>query len=107
MSKFLDTCVTLDAEELAALLHKSPASVRSDLSRNPLLLPPRLLTGGKKPLWLMSSVLAWLESRLEICAVRHAPESPLTAPPNRKRGRPMKTEQIAKQRASAVIGGAK
>lgn len=102
MSRIHDESVTLDAEELATLLHKSPASVRSDLSRSPHLLPPRLRTGGKKPLWLRSSVLVWLESRVEICSPQK--QSP-TSPIKRKQGRPTKAEQIARLHTDLRIGG--
>lgn len=95
--------ITLDIEALAKILWRSPASIRSDLCRNPQSLPPRLNLGGKKPLWLPSAVLAWLESRV---ATPPQPQVVLPEPaPKRGRGRPTKAEQIARQRASMTGGG--
>lgn len=94
--------VTLDIEALAKILWRSPASIRSDLCRNPQSLPPRLVLGGKKPLWLPSAVLAWLESKV---ATPSQPQAVLPeALPKRGRGRPAKAEQLARQRASMAGG---
>lgn len=93
--------VTLDVNGLAEILKKSPASIRSDLSRNPRLLPPRLLIGCKKPLWLVSTVLAWLESK--VAALQQSQAVLPEAPPKRKRGRPTKAEWMARQRTTGRV----
>lgn len=101
----MPTQITIDIEALAKILWRSPASIRSDLCRNPQSLPPRLNLGAKKPLWLSSAVLAWLESKVTTPPQPQAvlPEEP----PKRKRGRPTKAEQIARQRAASMTGGGK
>lgn len=54
---------TLGLEEVAALLQRSKSTVRSDASRRPYSLPPRLLIPGSKALlWLEKDVEAWLRS---------------------------------------------
>ena len=87
------TILLLCVDELAALIHKSPASVRSDASRNPTALPPLCrLPGNKRLLWRLTDVNDWVAS-----FVQHKPldvtstfssRDPLPA----KRGRPRKTE---------------
>lgn len=82
----------LAVEQLAELIHKSPASIRSDASRNPEALPPICrLPGTKRLLWRLEDVLAWIESHVqqragieESCVITN----PTVA---KKRGRPRKT----------------
>lgn len=83
----------LTVEQLARLVHKSPSSIRSDVSRNPNSLPPICrLPGSKRLLWLRDDVMQWLSA----CVVRSNVPSVQTfqtvGPPiARKRGRPRKT----------------
>jgi hypothetical protein len=50
----------VSVDQLAVLLHKSPASIRSDASRNPLTLPPICrLPGNKRLLWRKEDVSDW------------------------------------------------
>lgn len=84
----------LTTEQLARLIHKSPASIRSDASRNPRSLPPICrLPGSKRLLWRLIDVRNWIEA-----CVAPLPGTPVFAadptPPQfpRKRGRPRKTE---------------
>ena len=52
----------LDIEELADVLGRSPATVRRDMKRNPLAVPPRLQVPGTRLLrWRPSDVWAWLD----------------------------------------------
>lgn len=83
----------LAVEDLAKLIHKTPASIRSDASRNTRALPPICrLPGTKRLLWRREDVLSWIAQFVE-----RAPEettsrvAPVDVP--RKRGRPRKTEQ--------------
>jgi hypothetical protein len=47
--------------ELAAMIRRAPTTIKTDLSRKPESLPPRLrMPGHSKPLWLKSDVIAWL-----------------------------------------------
>jgi len=87
----------LCVDELAELLHKSPASIRSDASRNPSALPPICrLPGNKRLLWRMEDVAAWLAA----CVDRSAPVTrsvfilELNQP--KRRGRPRKSEAMGR-----------
>lgn len=54
---------TLGVDEIAALLHKTPRTVREDARRRPHSLPPRLrIPGSDRMLWLESDVAEWIES---------------------------------------------
>lgn len=53
---------TIGVEDVALLLHRSPATVRADVNRRPETLPPRIvIPGSKKLVWLYEDVMAWLE----------------------------------------------
>lgn len=83
----------LNVDQLARMLHKSPASIRSDASRNPSSLPPICrLPGNKRLLWRLQDVLAWLESFVER-TLQPAPVQIQILDLPRRRGRPRKTEQ--------------
>lgn len=57
-----DLLKTLTVQELSKILRKSPASIYSDLIRNPDSLPcPIKITGSRRLLWLESDVLDWLK----------------------------------------------
>lgn len=50
----------LDVDELAALLGRSPVTIKKDLRRNPMAVPPRLHIPGTRLLrWLEYDVDAW------------------------------------------------
>ena len=67
----MSTLKTLTVEDLAALLQRSVATLKSDVSRRPHTLPPRLVVPGTKVvMWLESDVLEWLESLRARPAVR-------------------------------------
>lgn len=83
----------LAVEQLAILIHKSPASIRSDASRNPSSLPPICrLPGNKRLLWRLQDVQAWLESFVERAPQPASLQIKILDVPKR-RGRPRKTEQ--------------
>ena len=61
----------LNPAQLAAILHKSEATVRSDVHRAPERLPPRVvMPNTHKLLWLRSSVEAWLVQHQEVGAIQ-------------------------------------
>ncbi len=61
----------LSLEELAAILGRSPETVRRDLKRNPMAVPARLHMPGTRLLrWRPSDVQAWLEE----CAGHRSPK---------------------------------
>jgi len=50
-----------DLEELAALLGRSPETIKKDIRRNPHAVPPRLHIPGTRLLrWRETDVAAWL-----------------------------------------------
>lgn len=54
---------TLTIEDLANLLKRSVSTIRSDVTRRPQSLPPRLeVPGSRTILWLEQDVLDWLQS---------------------------------------------
>lgn len=57
---------TLDIDQLAEVLHLSPFTIKSALSKNPDRLPPRVQIRGlakSKPIWLESVVFDWLKTK--------------------------------------------
>lgn len=62
----MDELKLLGINELSAVLHRSPKTVRSDVTRRPETLPPRVrVPGGRKVLWRAQDVAAWLERNVE------------------------------------------
>ena len=86
--------LTIDAKALAALLHLSSATVRSDVSRRPWTLPP-FIKVGTKTVWLLDTVIDWLKAREQVAT---PPKTP--TPPPRRRGRPTKADQMAERHTS-------
>lgn len=61
-----NTLTTLTIDQVAEILKKSPATVRSDLARNPSALPPVVrIENSRRPLWRLIDVERWLEERVE------------------------------------------
>lgn len=57
----------LDLQELGALLGRSPETIKKDLKRNCMAVPPRLHIPGTRLLrWRAVDVNAWLASHVEI-----------------------------------------
>lgn len=64
------TTSVLGLADIAALLGRSPETIRKDLRRNPATVPPRLRIEGTRLLrWRAADVDAWLTQRVE--GVRH------------------------------------
>lgn len=56
----------LELADLAALLGRSPETIRKDLRRNPAAVPPRLRIQGTRLLrWRAADVDAWLAQHVE------------------------------------------
>lgn len=54
----------LKINDLAAILGKSPLTIRVDVSRRPRTLPPRLIMpGSNRVIWAEADVLKWLNER--------------------------------------------
>jgi predicted DNA-binding transcriptional regulator AlpA len=86
----------LDVSQIAALLRKTVPSIRSDVSRNPLALPPRCrLPGSRRLLWRVEDVNAWLAGCVDHSPHVIQPVSLLASNEPKRRGRPRKTELSA------------
>lgn len=86
----------MDVAQMASLLRKTVASIRSDVSRNPMSLPPLCrLPGSRRLLWRAEDVNAWLAGCVE--HVPHVSQSVSILASNepKRRGRPRKTEARA------------
>jgi len=82
----------LSVDQLAQILHKSPASIRSDASRNPAALPPICrLPGNKRLLFRPEDVQEWIAGHVSH-SIDSSPAPLPTDVSNRKktRGRPRK-----------------
>lgn len=67
----------LDIDGIAALLRRTPKTVRDRLVHQPSFPPPRLVSGPRSRLWLSSDVIAWATP-----AARKSPQpSPGSRPP--------------------------
>lgn len=83
----------LTVEQLAILIHKSPASIRSDASRKPQVLPPICrLPGNKRLLWRREDVAAWVEKFVQRDPLSYPSEVLTSINLPKGRGRPRKTE---------------
>lgn len=57
----------IDLNELSALLGRSPETIKKDMKRNRLAVPPRLHIPGTRLLrWRKVDVDSWLASHVEI-----------------------------------------
>lgn len=57
----------LDLNELSELLGRSPVTIKKDMKRNRLAVPPRLCIPGTRLLrWRQIDVDAWLSSHVEV-----------------------------------------
>jgi len=55
----------LDLHDLAALLKRAPDTIKRDLRRNPLAVPPRLQIPGTRLLrWREQDVSKWLSAHV-------------------------------------------
>lgn len=71
----------LDYEDLSRLLKVAVGTLKNRYSQAPNTLPPAILIPGHRgPLWMLTTVLGWLES--------HEHPAPVTPSPKRRVGRP-------------------
>lgn len=78
-------------EQLSRFIHKSPSSIRSDLTRNPSSLPPSFVIPGSRRR-LFKDVDLWIESLI------NDQPSEVEMPMRARRGRPTKAEQVSASR---------
>ncbi len=56
----------IDIKALAALLQRSPETLRKDMTRNPAAVPPRVRLPGTRLLrWRAADVESWLRSHVQ------------------------------------------
>ena len=56
----------IDIKALAALLQRSPETIRKDLKRNPTAVPPRVMIPGTRLLrWRAADVETWLRNHVQ------------------------------------------
>lgn len=96
----------LTVDDLSGYIHKSVTSIRSDVTRNPQLLPPICrLPGTKRLLWRAEDVERWLAEHVSgsvgiaALAIAEAVQS--------KPGRPTKSQQIKRQKVNFISSGAR
>lgn len=54
--------LVVDVEGLSPLLKRAPKTIKVDMSRRPLSVPPAVhIPGSRSPLWIVSDVLAWMK----------------------------------------------
>lgn len=88
----------LTVDELASYIHKSVASIRSDVTRNPASLPPICrLPGTKRLLWRVEDVEFWISQHIQ-GEQAYQSSRPHDTDPKPRRGRPKKAQQVARQR---------
>lgn len=88
----------LTVEQLSSYIHKSVASIRSDVTRNPASLPPICrLPGTKRLLWRIEDVESWIARHIHGKVVVPVQGS-FRGDAKPKRGRPTKVEQVTRQR---------
>lgn len=81
----------LSVEQLSVVLHKSPASIRSDASRNPTALPPICrLPGNKRLLWRIEDVALFFAACVQMPSVPFSTQLPQELDCRKARGRPRK-----------------
>lgn len=94
----------LTIDDLSDCIHKSVTSIRSDVTRNPLSLPPICrLPGTKRLLWRAEDVERWLADHVSGFAMTTgtATDEAVKANP----GRPTKSQQIKKQKTRLPSSG--
>lgn len=97
----------LTVEQLADLIHKSPTSIYSDFRRNPQSLPPAIrLPGTRRVLFRVSDVESWLDAHIVNNGYDQRPSERLAQidVPAPRRGRPTKTDQLARAAAAQKAG---
>ncbi len=102
--------LTLDVEELAALLKCHQGSIYRNLSIAPWRLPPPVQREPRqRVIWLASTVFKWLARGAVQTAQQQAiaKDTPIASerPLKKKKGRPTKAEQIRRAQAHKAAGG--
>lgn len=93
----------LTVDDLSGCIHKSVTSIRSDVTRNPLSLPPICrLPGTKRLLWRAEDVERWLADHVSVSVeIGTSADAAACAKP----GRPTKAQQIKKQKVRSLTSG--
>lgn len=88
----------LDIYDLSEWLGRSPATIKSDLSRCPQTLPPGIKI-GREWRWRPEDVIRWIDNKARQAWDKHLGQTLHVEPsPPRRPGRPTKAEEIAKRK---------
>lgn len=90
-------CILIGIDELAEILHRAPATIRTQATREPHKLPRRISDGTNSVLWRLYDVWAWLD-QLAGHPATPAPSTPSNKPLKR-RGAPTAAEKLAAKNA--------
>lgn len=91
--------ILIGIKELAQILHRAEATVRTQATREPHKLPPRFRDGTNSVLWRLCDVWAWQDK------LAGSPTIPAPAPayadvkPAKRRGAPTAAEKLAAKNA--------
>lgn len=89
--------IIIGIDELSAIIHRAPATIRTQASREPGKLPRRHRDGTNSVLWLLSDVWAWLDQLATAPAIAPAPA--IKHANAKRRGAPTAAEKLAAKNA--------
>lgn len=97
----VDGCQLIGVHQLAQRLHRSVATVRTQVTREPAKLPPRFpIPGSSQVVWMLSVVIDWM---IQQQANSHLPSTPITKLNGKRRGAPTTREKLAAKSAGMSI----
>lgn len=88
--------IIIGIDELAEIIHRAPATVRTQATRETHKLPPRFRDGTNSVLWRLGDVWAWQD---QLAGQPAASTSPSTDKPRKRRGAPTASEKLAAKNA--------
>lgn len=88
--------IVIGIDELAAIIHRAPATIRTQATRETRKLPPRFRDGSNSVLWRLCDVWAWQD---QLAGQPAASTSPSTDKPSKRRGAPTAAEKLAARNA--------
>lgn len=99
--------IIIGIDELAAIIHRAPATIRTQASREPHKLPTRFRDGTNSVLWRLCDVWAWQDQLAgsPVLSIHPAPAH-ADAKPAKRRGAPTAAEKLAARNAGfASVAG--
>lgn len=97
----VDGCQLIGVHQLAQRLHRSVATVRTQVTREPKKLPPRFpINGSNQVVWMLSVVIDWM---IQQQATSHLPSTQSTNINGKRRGAPTAREKLAAKSAGMTV----